>query len=154
MFLGVIRKGRQLGEPAGQRGVGGAGRRGGERVTEGLTRRIGEEEKEGGRRGFLLPYKQKDDKDRRRQPVSANNEKGRDRVHMSASAERLGRRGVNELINWRWRRGGAGTGRRRSQVSGSENTKTTRAAECVEMETTHLHKSVFRRLEDCFSPAQ
>lgn len=83
--------------------------------------------------------------------MSANNEKGRDRVHMSASAERLGRSGANELMNWRR---GAGTGRRRSQVSGGENTNTTRAAECVEMETTHLHKSVLGGLEDCFSPAQ
>lgn len=32
--------------------------------------------------------------------MSANNEKGRDRAHMSTSAERLGRSGVNELINW------------------------------------------------------
>lgn len=38
--------------------------------------------------------------------MSVNNEKGRDRVHMSASAERLGRSGVNELMNWRRRRGG------------------------------------------------
>lgn len=47
-FLGVTRKSRQLGELAGQRGVGGEGRRRGERVTEGLTRRIEEEEEEGG----------------------------------------------------------------------------------------------------------